>query len=340
MQKDIKLTEMYTIQIHPTYRRIIAIFIECGIWRNGEISRKLFYLFNMILFQMLIVTCAWISDDKNESLFLAQVEISALVMMVKLIYLLWNKDMILLFLSEAIVTHYITDYEVFVQVKKKIKKFMRFVHVYIAVMASVVFLLVISPLPIFSSDRKLPMFIVYSFDWKYSEVIYWLIYSPFTFQIFLIFATNLLTVIIWYILFNLSIKYKILGNQLMNLGVPKVTEIEIEGENLFESADLFQQQLIHLVKVHQKTFKYKSNSSISLIFYELNFFLDRRLVERFKCSFSGIFIAQIVTSCISICTSNYILTYVSEIVESFICKFLLHFHTILFFNPLRILEEI
>lgn len=249
---------MYKIEIHPTFRRIIAVFIQFGFWRNEEMSRKLFYLFNMILFQILIVTCAWISDDKNESLFLAQAEISALVMMVKLKYLLWNKDIILLFLSESIVTHYILDYNLFVQVKEKIQNFIKFVHVYIVVMATVVFLLIVSPLPIFSSDRKLPMFIVYSFDSKYSELIYWLIYSPLTFQIFLIFSINFLTVIIWYVLLNLSIKYQVLGNQLINLGVPKVTKIEIDEEPLPESPDLFHQELVHLTEVHRETYQYKT----------------------------------------------------------------------------------
>lgn len=270
--------KMYKLSIHPTFGRIIALFYEFIFWQNDEVftlrnkRRKLIYLLNIILFQMLIVICARISDDKSESLFLAQVEISALVMTVKLIFLLWNKDTVLLFLSDSIVTHHISEYAVFVQVNDKLKKFMRYVHVYIATMALAATVLILSPLPIISSDKKLPLFIVYSLDWKFSELIYWIIYSLLALQIVLIFVVNLLTVIIWYVMLNCSIKYQILGEQLMNLDIKTATCVELEKmnsdielstvendgmENISKvECDLFYQDLIKLAESHQNIFEY------------------------------------------------------------------------------------
>lgn len=269
---------MYKLEIHSTFRRIIALLYEFGFWQNDEALTfckvaisKWIYSFNMILFQIIIATCTmWISTDKNESIFLVQVELLALVMMVKLIFLLRNKAIILLFLSDTIVTHNFTDYEVFVQVKKKLRKFMKFVHAYIALMALIVVVLIVSPLPMFSSDKKLPMFIVYSLNWKYNEHIYWIIYIPLVLQIFIIFAINLLTVIIWYVMLNCSIKYQILGNKLMNLGVPKTpttgttttTTIEVYSIALPEY-DSFHQEFVESIELHRKIIEYMAYCKIS-----------------------------------------------------------------------------
>ncbi len=245
--------------MHPTFCRIIRIFYVFGFWQNTKTwtfrkaARKFLYLLNMILFQTMIVTCACINDNKSESLFLIQVEITAIVMTVKLLYILRNKDNILSFLSDSTVVNCCTDSGMYVQVNQKVKKFIKFIHVYLAMVAFVVILLIISPF--FTSYKMLPMFIIYSFDWKYSELIYWIIYSPLAFQFFLIFVINLFTVIIWYVMFNCSIRYEILGYQLMNLGMPKYTINEIETISLPE-CDLFYQELISLVEMHQKIFKY------------------------------------------------------------------------------------
>ncbi|KAJ6635258.1 hypothetical protein Bhyg_13843, partial [Pseudolycoriella hygida] len=163
---------------------------------------------------------------------------------------------------------------------------MQIVHAYLVIMAVVVFLLIVPPLPVFSSERELPMFIVYSFEWTYKDLMYWLIYSPLAVQIILMFVVNLLTVIIWYVMLNFSIKYQVLGNQLTNLGMPKYSDIDIATLPTPED-DLFYLELIASVEKHQNIFE---------------------MIERFRCSFSGIFVAQIAASCISICSSNYILT--------------------------------
>lgn len=255
-----KLIKMYKIEMHPTLCRILASFYLCGYWQNEKkvslvrtVGRKLFYTFTMVIFQIVIVICAWISDDNSESLFLVQVEIFAIVMTVKWIYLIRHKDTILFFVSDAIVSHNISDYAVFVEVKKRLNKFMKFVHVYLTTLALVVFVLIISPLPMFSSNKQLPMFINYSIICDYSELIYWMIYSSLALQIFLIFVINLLTVIIWYVLLNCSIKYQVFGNQLARLGVPQITVID---ENQLPIWDSFDQEFIDMVETHQRIFEY------------------------------------------------------------------------------------
>lgn len=250
---------MYNIEIHSTFHCIIGAFYEFGLWHNEEKStfrkngRRLFYLLNMILFQILLVTCACFSDDKSESVFLVQVEISAIVMAVKLIYLLWKKDTILEMLSTTMVAHSISDHVLFMQVNKKITKFMKFVHVYLVMIAVIVFILIISPLPIFSVEKKLPLSIPFSLDCKYSEIIYWLTYAFLTFQICLIAVVNLLTVIIWYVMLNCSIKYQILGNQFRRLGVRETKPTETDKP---EEDDLYHQDLVCSIGNHQNIFEY------------------------------------------------------------------------------------
>lgn len=246
---------MYTIQLHPSIRRAIEVFYRFGLWQNGtnskflQFARKLFYLLNVFVFQIQIILSAWITEDDRMVTFLTLVDMCVIITIVKINFLIRNKDVVLFFLSDTIVKHNISDYAVFVQVEQKIRKFMKWINVYIGLVLLAVFVLIIIPLlTTFSNDKKLPTFImIHSLNSNCNNALMynWIMYSPLAFQIFLIFVTNLLTVITWFVMFNCSIKYQLLGNDLEHL-----------GDTATSTTDSFHQELIDVVEIHRSTFEY------------------------------------------------------------------------------------
>lgn len=245
---------MYNIEMRPTFGRIIAVFHICGIWHNGDesnfrkIARKIFYLFNLIIFHILIVASIFLKDNKSESIFYAEAELAVCLVTIKLFYLLWERDAILAFLKDS-VTHFVPYHENFVQVNKKINKFINFVHVYLLMFTVTYLLFILTPLPIFSSKKILPFFVNFSLDFKYSEIIYWITYLYMAFGIFFLLLVAVTNLIIWYMMLNYAIKYQILGNRLRNLGVANASKTTVQNES-------FGQELIVSVKSHHNIIEY------------------------------------------------------------------------------------
>lgn len=242
---------MYNIEIHGTFRRIIGVFYQLGIWQNVKESAfhrmcwKLFYLFHFILFQIIVVTCGYLSDSINDALFCVEIEVGTVVLTIKLIYLLWKKDDIQALLSGCLLTHSIPNHEEYVDITKKIEYFMKFVHTYMLGLGVTAVVLSVATLPIFSNEKKLPIIFTLPFDSEQNVIIYWTTYVYLTFELFFLVVLSFFPVIIWYIMLNCSIKYRLLGNQLRGFGTKRSTS-EC-SKNI--------QNLVGLVKVHQNIFE-------------------------------------------------------------------------------------
>lgn len=256
---------MYKIEINPTICRIFKLFYQFGIWPKEEESnfrkmcRKLFYLFNHILYQVFLVTCSYLSPDQNECIFLLAVDISVAVVTVKLIYVLWKSEESFEFLYVRIVDVSVGDREEFELFNKKLNKFVKFVHVYL-LMICVTFIFVMSScLPIFSGEKQLPLFIDFTLDWEYSEIIYWITYAFMGSQMACTVLFNLIILLIWYAMLTYSIEYQALVNQFRNLGMNgmNIRTKKVLKKNLkSETRNLYLQELIGLIKAHRNIFEY------------------------------------------------------------------------------------
>lgn len=189
--------------------------------------------------------------------FLISVEILLSVVTIKLMYLLWKKDLIFEFLFDPIIVHATADTETFDHVNKEITKFMKFIHSYMVMFPIAFIFYVFSTLPMFSDGRKLPFFIKYTFVGNYSEIIYWIAYVFVISEILFGFACSLTNAIIWYILFNYSIEYKVIGHQLRNLGIKKLWANDPEPWNVLHPSirTTYNQDLIGLIRSHQNIFQ-------------------------------------------------------------------------------------
>jgi len=249
---------MYKIEIHPTIDQLIAAFYLFGTWQKEkssqfcEVLRKLLFVLNHILLQILIIICMIQTTDKSELIFLTEVEGHIFFLTIKLVFLLWKKADLLTFAQDC--THTFIEREEFMQATKKITNLMKFVHAYLLMMVVVLMFAVVSSLPIFSSEKKLPLYTNFSFHTNYDEIIYWLAYAYMLYNLVFIIVLNSITIIIWYVMLNCSIKYQVLGNRLQKLGEAKKTAVEQHSKP--EKRDLYHQDLVCLVKTHQNISEY------------------------------------------------------------------------------------
>lgn len=240
---------MFKIKENKFFYQIIKANYQFGIWSYkgesylGEMTRKLFFLLYFIMFQTLLVGCAFLSDDKDGFIFFMSIEFFVFVITIKLIHLLWKKEEILSFVNDDIMAHKTVEGDEMVPVMKKLKKCIICVRIYFVILGAT-FLLCISA-PLFLSEKQLPLFIVFTLSWKCAELIYWMLYIFIIFGIILGCVAHSITLIILYVMYNYAIEYQVLASQLSNLGVKK-TENSLSVER----------DLIRLIKIHCNLFEY------------------------------------------------------------------------------------
>lgn len=175
-------------------------------------------------------------------------------------YLFCKKDEICGFLLDPIVAHSSADEDAFEHiVSKETKRFMNFVHSYLCLLGICFVLYIISTLPMFSDGRKLPFFTSFTLVGKYSSILYVTAYAFVLSEILIGFTCTAVNVIIWFVMFNYGLEYRVLGHQFRNLNVNKVIDRKLQGCNISPEATtvkLFQQNCIGLFKFHQNVYGY------------------------------------------------------------------------------------
>lgn len=242
----------------PTICRIVKLFYQLRVWQDEKESAsrktKLFYLFLYFLFQVSIATCAFLSDDNSERTFLVVALVLSVVMLIKLTYTLLRKDEIFGFLYNPIFDKSTKDRNE-LKLSLKITNFIRFVRAFLFIISVGCVFVNVSCLPIFSSEKRLPLFIRFTLTCKYSSIIYWLLYAFIAFiALFSLFST-LLSVLIWYVMFNYSIEYEVLGNKLRNLRDITATKVLLKRDIPLVKQNILQHDLIGLIKDHRQLFE-------------------------------------------------------------------------------------
>ncbi|XP_037050332.1 odorant receptor 94b-like [Bradysia coprophila] len=282
---------MYTITIDKTFEFFMKIYYTTGIWPRKDESllrqsaKRLFYASFGVFFPIIFVLNSIFCEDPDESLFSVQMAIIVSIFYLRFLYALFTKSSILEFLAQL--DHYIESRKEYEQINQKTNKFITFVRSYVAMLWLTAFVLIISRLPLFSSDRGLPYFI--SFSWNDSEIIYWLAFLFMTLEICVFSISATFTPFCWYLLLNFSIKYDMLGNSLKRLGrggVKMVNTVYSKKKN-----NQFIEEITVQIKNHVDLFN---------------------TLERFKECFQTFFASQIITSGPIICASVYNLAFASS----------------------------
>ncbi len=254
--------EVYYIKPHRIISRIIGLLSFCGLWEDDnqfiviKLMKRLVYFVISLSFCVSLFSGSYMSDDYNESFFLTAAGIGGILQFVKLIYVLNKKDQIASFLND-ICFHSLSDLDEFNEIQEKLNNFAKFGYANILITTIGVLAFHIVTLPIFSTEVALPLSIEFPLDWKNNRINYWLAHSFIAIGIVIAAIAYFFTMVYWYIMFNCSIKYKILGNQFRKLGQStsptNVCKIENSPKETEES---FSQRFIELVKIHQNIQKY------------------------------------------------------------------------------------
>lgn len=251
---------MYTVKVHNRIDQIISMFYFIGLWHSKSRTMilnwflKIWHLTVYGYYPFSLVMGALTCVNETETIFLGVMSIIAIVGAVRLYYFILKKDEVLS-LIRAIGVHEIKDSaEKFHQVNKNINIFIRFVTCFQVMLLVAAILVPIIALPIFTTERRLPLNIYVPLDWKNNEFIYWIIYIFVTYEIFMSVVCGFFSVVIWYLMMALVFEFELLGNEFKNLGWGRTTETSSNGE----LQDFFFNELRSLIKKHKNLQEYKS----------------------------------------------------------------------------------
>ncbi len=247
---------MYTIKSHPIINHIIKVLQMFGVWQKDNESVYLTMLKKTISLIILVSLFAslssgvYISEDMNESIYLSAATVASALMVIKLVYVLSKQKEVHKFLNEICV-HSVVDVEEQDAITVKLNNFARFGYINVFSMLLSILLFIILSLPFFSSEKRLPLNIGFPLDWKNSAIGYWLAHTFVITAVILAMIVTFFTIIYWYIMFNCSIQYKLLGNRLRQFGSRKVVV----------------EDLVHLIKTHR---------NIQELVFDLMFYRDSK----------------------------------------------------------------
>lgn len=252
-----KHCKMYHIKVHSIIYRIVQIYHRLGMWRKEDDSKvfynigwKLIYLILNVPLPLCLISGGFLSDDKNKLVFSVGVGLINLVLTMKLTYILWRKNEIRQLLLE-IGFHFVAEFDEFSKINEKLKKFIKLSSYFLLTSAVACVLEIIFYLPLFSTQKRLPLDLWFPFDWKNCLICYCMAYISLSIAILIAIVAISLNVIIWYLMMNCAIKYEILGHQFKYLTTKKAS---INGWTIAgtqkELTNL--QGLIGLIKTHQK----------------------------------------------------------------------------------------
>lgn len=256
---------MYYSEIPDTIIRMTAVFYRLGMWDSTEnrtyrvvtLGLKLFHFVYYAMFVVSVALGAFITNDSDEFVFLMCVTTVVALHVFRMFHIMWKKEEILSLIHQVGIHSANNEQELFL-VQKKLLAFVKFAKYFIVMCGIGVFFIAI--FPVLSRGKLLIFNIAFPFDRKNSVVAFWLANAFITSGGIYSILCFLLSIIIWYLLINVAIKYEILGNQLRNLCVSTVkgsTTVTKQKRSNIEQRQIFPKNLIVAIKTHQKIQEYK-----------------------------------------------------------------------------------
>ncbi len=258
---------MYNIGASSFISQIIGIFYRFGLWdsKDGtsvfEFGRKLFHYLLMLSFLTSLFSGAYLSNDNEEAIFLLAIGIGNFVQVFRMFKLISGKSSILNLLHE-LSSHSTTDTEEFVRINKKLKDFNNLSLGFVLVGA--VALCCAAIVPLVSNEKTLLFNIAFPLDWKNDSISFFIAYFFVLGGSLYAVLSSVFVIIIWYLMFNCTIKYEILGNPLRRMGLRKDDEkSEIQSvlktkakTSKVDRQQLYHKDLVEAIKSHQNNNRY------------------------------------------------------------------------------------
>ncbi|XP_037039744.1 putative odorant receptor 71a [Bradysia coprophila] len=300
---------MHSTRIHTVIDRTISFFRRIGIWHEevgplmGQLRLKLFYSIYYLFFVISLSIGSITSETADESIFLAEAAIIIAVFTIKIWMLIWKQKQIMRLLNRICVFSIRNDQE-YVFFNEKVEKFIKFVTVFSCV--TVVVSVGNTIFPFFGNGKLLLLDIAFPLDWKNSEIGFWMAYIFFFSENVLSFLPFAFSVIIWYLLLHCSLRYKILGMEIGNMG--RRTDGSKVNISVKEQQAIFYQDLVASIEAHLHL---------------------RGLIDELESFLSKLFLLEFATSGLCICGSIYCLAFdISDhFVERVVHIYMFFYHT-------------
>ncbi|XP_037039750.1 putative odorant receptor 71a [Bradysia coprophila] len=295
---------MHSTRIHTVIDRTISFFRRIGIWHGevrptmNQLRLKLFYSIYHTFFCTSLYVGAITNESADESIFLAEAAIIVAVFTIKIWMLIWKQKQIMRLLNRICVFS-IRNGEEFEFFNDKVEKFIKFVKLFAC--ATVIASLGCSVFPFFVNEKLFIVDIAFPLDWKDSEIGFWMAYIFFVSEIVLTLLALTFSVIIWYLLLHCSLRYKILGMEIRNMG--RTTDPSKEEISAKEQQAIFYQDLVALIEAHLHL---------------------RGLIDELEAFLSKLFLLEFATSGLCICGSIYCLAF--DISDNFVER-IVHVYT-------------
>nr|QGW45414.1 odorant receptor 41 [Bradysia odoriphaga] len=280
---------MHSTRVHKVINQIISLFRRIGLWHGEDIATatqlglKSFCCIYHWLLPISFAIGSITSETVDESIFLAEISIIAGVLTVKNMMLLWNQKSIMGLLDRICVFSIRND-EDFAFFNGKVEKFIKFVIVfaYSTITGSLGCIL----FPFVGKQKTFVMDFAFPLDWRNSEIGFWMAYLFYTSENVLTFLPLTFSVVIWYLLLHCSLRYKILGMEIRNMGC--ATGGGKSKMSFKKQQAIFHQDLMASIAAHLHL---------------------RELIDELESFLSKLFLLQLATSGLCICGSIYCLAF-------------------------------
>ncbi len=253
---------MYQLEAHKNIQRFTEFLYQAGFWARHdkdtvrERRLKLFYSIYFSLLPILIATGAFESDSKDEKIFSVFLILTAVVIQVKLLYLIWKKNEILEHLGR-ICDYGSADRETHTAVNDKSTTFKNLVALFLSAsyftLSSVLFVA-----PFVGTERKLFFHYGFPLDWRKSEFAYWTGFM-FTVSVGIIVAVMIaFTALIWYLMANCSWRYEVLGFEIRKMGeISSDESADVRYISKIEKDNLYSRDLVEAITSFNSLREYK-----------------------------------------------------------------------------------
>lgn len=261
---DVSILEMYCIELQDGIYKAMDGYSRLGFWHRVDGATvektriKIFYSIYILFLPISLMAGAIASDSKDDAMLLAVTAIISTVMVVRLYCLMWRQNEIYDLLLR-IGVYSVKDEDVFTNVDKKLKMFMKlntYFFCYSCFMAFCVNLIA----PFIGSDNNLFFNIGFPLDYKNNDFAYWIAILFLTTETSLTAAAVLFSIVIWYLLFNCGLRYQVLGSELENMGVKRILDATVKKRKIsvVENRNLFNRDLIDGIESHKDINKYSN----------------------------------------------------------------------------------
>ncbi|XP_037049878.1 odorant receptor 94b-like [Bradysia coprophila] len=240
---------MYSARIHKFVVQIFSLFRRIGLWHgedrptSRQLLQKSFFCIYYLTFILSMSVKAFISDALDESIFLAECSIICAALLIKIRMFLW-KQMETVVMLNRICVFTIRNEEAFAFFNNKVEKFVKFMKM--CVKNTLFISLGCVVLPFLGSQRSLIANIALPFDWENSEIGFWVVYIFSLTEYYIVVLTMLFSLIMWYLLLLCSLRYKILGMEMKNIG-RAAGKVKMPVK---EKQAIFKQDLVASIKGH------------------------------------------------------------------------------------------